>query len=131
MVGNRIDQLGAAAGGVIIALHALLQEMPRLRELPQWKYLRIPALDELTVIIQGFGAVGAHTAHMLRQRLPGAKVIGISDAAGYLYAEQGLPVDELFRLWQDQGAVTHPYFLTQLAGRVTSTKYGTQPNDLL
>ena len=88
MGGNRIDQLGAAAGGIIIALHALLQEMPRLRELPQWTYLRIPALDELTVIIQGFGAVGAHAAHMLRQRLPGAKVIGISDAAGYLYDEE-------------------------------------------
>ena len=29
MGGNRIDQLGAAAGGIIIALHALLQEMPR------------------------------------------------------------------------------------------------------
>jgi glutamate dehydrogenase/leucine dehydrogenase/CBS domain-containing protein len=131
MGGNRIDQLGAAAGGVIIALHALLQEMPRLRELPQWTYLRIPALDELTVIIQGFGAVGAHAAHMLRQRIPGAKVIGISDATGYLYDEEGLPVEELFRLWQAQGVVTHSYFLKQLSGRVTSTKYSTQPNDLL
>ena len=46
MGGNRIDQLGAAAGGIIIALHALLQEMPRLRELPQWTYLRLPALLE-------------------------------------------------------------------------------------
>ena len=35
MGGNRIDQLGAAAGGVIIALHALLQEMSRMRVLPQ------------------------------------------------------------------------------------------------
>ena len=131
MGGNRIDQLGAAAGGIIIALHALLQEMPRLRELPQWTYLRLPALDELTVIIQGFGAVGAHAAHILRQRLPGAKVIGISDAAGYLYDEEGLPVEELFRLWQAQGVVTHPYFLKQLSSRVASTKYSTQPNDLL
>src|SRR6266571_5436967 len=112
MGGNRIDQLGAAAGGVIIALHALLQEMPRLRELPQWTYLRMPALEELTVIIQGFGAVGAHAACMLRQHLPGAKVIGISDAMGYLYDEEGLPIEELFR-------------------RVASTKYSTQPNDLL
>jgi glutamate dehydrogenase/leucine dehydrogenase/CBS domain-containing protein len=131
MGGNRIDQLGAAAGGVIIALHALLQEMPRLRELLQWTYLRIPALDELTVIIQGFGAVGAHAAYMLRQHIPGAKVIGISDATGYLYDEEGLPVEELFRLWQKQGIVTHPYFLKQLSGHVTSTKYSTQPNDLL
>jgi glutamate dehydrogenase (NAD(P)+) len=131
MGGNRIDQLGAAAGGVIIALHALLQEMPRLRVLPQWTHLRLPALEALTVIIQGFGAVGGHAAHLLRQHLPGAKVIGISDAAGYLYDEAGLPVEALFRLWQEQGTVTYPYFLKQLAGRVASTKYSTQPNDLL
>src|SRR5438093_6526519 len=131
MGGNRIDQLGAAAGGIIIALRALLQEMPRLQVLPQCAHLRIPALEELTVIIQGFGAVGAHAAHMLRERLPGAKVIGISDAVGYLYDEEGLPIEELFRLWQEQGAVTYPYFLKQLSGRVASTKYATQPNDLL
>src|SRR6266446_6632699 len=131
MGGNRIDQLGAAAGGVIIALHALLKEMPRLQVLPQCAHLRIPALEELTVIIQGFGAVGAHAAHMLCQRLPGAKVIGISDAVGYLYDEEGLPVEELFRLWQEQGVVTHPYFLERLSGHVASTKYSTQPNDLL
>jgi glutamate dehydrogenase (NAD(P)+) len=131
MGGNRIDQLGAAAGGVIIALQALLEEMPRLRVLPQCTHLRLPALEELTVIIQGFGAVGAHAAHMLRQRLPGAKVIGISDAMGYLYDEEGLPVEELFRMWQAQGVVTHPYFLKQLSGHVASTKYSTQPNDLL
>jgi glutamate dehydrogenase (NAD(P)+) len=131
MGGNRIDQLGAAAGGVIIALHALLQEMPRLRVLPQWTHLRLPTLDALTVIIQGFGAVGGHAARLLRQHLPGAKVIGISDATGYLYDEEGLPVEALFRMWQDQGGVTYPYFLKQLAGRVASTKYSTQPNDLL
>ena len=92
MGGNRIDQLGAAAGGVIIALHALLEEMPRLRVLPQCTHLRVPALEELTVIIQGFGAVGAHAAHMVRQRLPGAKVIGISDASG-LSLRRGGPAD--------------------------------------
>jgi glutamate dehydrogenase (NAD(P)+) len=132
MGGNRIDQLGAAAGGLIIALHALLEEMPRLRVLPQFANLRLPALAELTVIIQGFGAVGAHAARMLRERLPGAQVIGISDAGGYLYDEGGLPVDALFHMWQEHGLVTRPYFLKQLAGRAdASTKYATQPNDLL
>jgi glutamate dehydrogenase (NAD(P)+) len=131
MGGNRIDQLGAAAGGIIIALRALLQEMPRLQVLPQCAHLRIPALEELTVIIQGFGAVGAHAAHMLCERLPGVKVIGISDAGGYLYDEEGLPVDELFHMWQAQGVVTYPYFLKHLSGHQASTKYSTQPNDLL
>jgi len=132
MGGNRIDQLGAAAGGTIIALQALLEEMPRLRVLPQFANLQIPAPEELTVLIQGFGAVGAHAARILRERLPGAKVVGISDAAGYLYDENGLPVDELFQRWQKSGVVTRPYFLEQLAAGAGGTlKYATQPNDLL
>src|SRR4030067_2852804 len=40
MGGNRIDQLGAAGGGVVIALEALLEEMPRLTVLPQFTNLK-------------------------------------------------------------------------------------------
>jgi glutamate dehydrogenase (NAD(P)+) len=134
MGGNRIDQLGAAGGGTIIALQALLEEMPRLRILPQFSNLHIPAPDELTVLIQGFGAVGAHAARILRERLPDAKVIGVSDAVGYLYAEAGLGVEELFRKWQSQGVVTRPYFTEQLSvnsDQRRRVKYSTEPNDLL
>ncbi|MCB9134120.1 MAG: CBS domain-containing protein [Anaerolineales bacterium] len=130
--GNRIDQLGAAAGGTVIALQSLLEEMPRLHPLPQFANLHIPAPDELTVLIQGFGAVGAHAARILNERLPGAKVIGISDALGYLYDENGLPIPELFAMWQEKGLVTRPYFLEKLAaGNPGTLKYSTQPNDLL
>lgn len=131
MGGNRIDQLGAAAGGLIIALHALLEEMPRLRALPQFAALRMPTPTEVTLIIQGFGAVGAHAARIVRERLPAAKVVGISDAVGYLYNEHGLPIEELFHLWQERGLVTRPYFLAQLVHNGAATKYSTQPNDLL
>jgi glutamate dehydrogenase (NAD(P)+) len=131
MGGNRIDQLGAAAGGVVIALCALLEEMPRLRVLPQFANLYVPAPAHVTVLIQGFGAVGAHAARMVRQHLPGARVIGISDAVGYLYDAEGLPVDELFSLWQAHGLVTRPFFLAQWEHNGTSMKYATQPNDLL
>ena len=85
MGGNRIDQLGAAAGGTIIALQALIEEMPRLLNLPQFANLRVPDISELTVLIQGFGAVGAHAARILCERMPGARVTGISDLMGYLY----------------------------------------------
>src|SRR5262249_41160857 len=125
------DQLGAAAGGGIISLRAPLQEMPRVRGLPQWTHLRLPALAEVTVIIQSFGAVGADAAPIVRPYFPGAEGIGVSAAIGHLYDEEGLPAEELFRLWQAQGVVTHPYFLKQLSGRAASTKYSTQPNDLL
>jgi glutamate dehydrogenase (NAD(P)+) len=130
MGGNRIDQLGAAAGGTVIALQALLEELPRLKVLPQFEALSIPG--EVTVLIQGFGAVGAHSARILRERLPAAKVIGISDADGYLHDPNGLPLDELFQRWQRDGIVTRRYFLDQMAaGRGGTLKYSTEPNDLL
>lgn len=131
MGGNRIDQLGAAGGGTVIALQALLEEMPRLRSLPQFANLNIPSEENLTVIIQGFGAVGAHAARVLRERLPKAKVIGVSDAVGYIYDENGLPVETLFKMWQEHGVVTRPYFLETMAQKNSSLKYATQPNDLL
>ena len=134
MGGNRIDQLGAAAGGTIIALQALLEEMPRLSCLPQFANLQIPEMNNLTVLIQGFGAVGAHAARILSQRLPGAKVIGISDIQGYLFDEDGLPVERLFNIWQERGQVTWPFYKEQIeisqhgASRI---KFSNTPNDML
>jgi glutamate dehydrogenase (NAD(P)+) len=135
MGGNRIDQLGGAAGGVLIALRALLEEMPRLTSLTQFSDFRPPAKGELEVLIQGFGAVGAHAAHDLARRLPQARVTGISDASGYLYCSTGLPIEELFALRGRQAVVALPFFAEHL--RVPSNqnwgeiKFSNQPNDLL
>jgi glutamate dehydrogenase (NAD(P)+) len=133
MGGNRIDELGAAAGGCIIALQALLEEMPRLRAIPQFAGLQIPPPEEITVLIQGFGAVGAHAARILRERLPAARVVGISDYLGYLYAEEGLPVEKLFGMWQQFGLVTRRYYeeLSATTPDPLPLKYATHPNDLL
>jgi glutamate dehydrogenase/leucine dehydrogenase/CBS domain-containing protein len=134
MGGNRIDQLGAAAGGLVIALQALLEEMPRLRVLPQFSGMQLPETHLLTVIIQGFGAVGAHTASELQERLPGAKIIGVSDIYGYLYNQHGLPVQQLFKLWEEHGSATRHYYQEHLLtpeGLVLPTKYATNPDDLL
>ncbi len=139
MGGNRIDQLGAAAGGVIIALEALLEEMPRLKVLPQFANLKVPSMQDLTVLIQGFGAVGAHAARILLERMPGARVVGLSDASGYLFDAPGLPVNKLFRMWQERGLVTRPYFLEQIQAAAEAVvsyepqqvKYSSEPNDLL
>ena len=89
MGGNRIDRLGAAGGGLIIALDALIQELPRLLQLPQFSHLKLPEQDQITILIQGFGAVGAQAAKQLCQRLPAARVVGISDISGYLYDGSG------------------------------------------
>jgi glutamate dehydrogenase/leucine dehydrogenase/CBS domain-containing protein len=134
MGGNRIDELGSAAGGVIIALDELLKEMPRLSSLPQFANLQVPSPEELTVLIQGFGAVGAHAARFLEQWLPGAKVTGISDENGYLYCQNGLPVDVLFRMWQEDGPVSRQYFVDLLAAKGRGRpeiKFSNAPDDLL
>jgi glutamate dehydrogenase (NAD(P)+) len=134
MGGNRIDQLGAAGGGLAIALEALLEEMPRLRILPQFSGAIIPDRPEITIMIQGFGAVGAHGARLLKQRIPEAKIVGISDVSGYLYDRNGLPVEMLFNQWLNKGTVTKRYFqdkLEDLQTAVISTKYSSFPEDLL
>jgi glutamate dehydrogenase (NAD(P)+) len=134
MGGNRIDELGAAAGGVVIALQALLEEMPRLRSLPQFAGLKIPHPNNLTVLIQGFGAVGAHAARILKERLPAARVTGISDLEGYLYSQEGLPVAALFSLWQQRGLATRAFFGEKIAGPdgpQLPAKFSTCPEDLL
>ncbi|MCO6453233.1 MAG: CBS domain-containing protein [Caldilineales bacterium] len=134
MGGNRIDQLGAAAGGVVIAIDALLAEMDRLRALPQFRDLRMPDRHELTVLIQGFGAVGAHVAQMLMAWNPAPLITGISDAQGYLFGGDGLPVGELNALRDAQGIVTFPYFRQYLLDRHAiqpAIKFANAPNDLL
>ncbi|MEW6566734.1 MAG: Glu/Leu/Phe/Val dehydrogenase dimerization domain-containing protein [Chloroflexota bacterium] len=134
MGGNRIDQLGAAGGGVIIALDQLLQELPRLRVLPQFAGLQVPDPGEVSVLIQGFGAVGAHAARILLEMLPGARVVGISDEQGYLFHQDGLPVHLLFRCWMESRLVTERYYREQVVPegrRAPRTKYSNSPDDLL
>ncbi|MEE9379307.1 MAG: Glu/Leu/Phe/Val dehydrogenase dimerization domain-containing protein [Candidatus Lokiarchaeia archaeon] len=133
MGGNRIDELGAAAGGVIIALQTLLEIMPRLRVLTQFANLEIPNIKDLKILIQGFGAVGAHAARILKERLSEAKIIGISDLEGYLYNESGLPIGELFKLWEENKLVTILYFKNQIIseGYKHPTKFSTNADYLL
>ncbi|GAK61210.1 glutamate dehydrogenase (NAD(P)(+)) [Candidatus Vecturithrix granuli] len=134
MGGNRIDELGGAAGGVVIALQRLLEIMPRLRVLPQFANLQIPDANNITVLIQGFGAVGAHAGRILGERLPDARVIGVSDLFGYLYDECGLPTEKLFALWQERKFVTTPYYqevIAKVGEKKCPTKFSTDANDLL
>jgi len=133
MGGNRIDELGAAGGGCIIALQALLEEMPRLAQHPSFSGLHVPAAEEVTVLIQGFGAVGAHAARLLQERVPGARLVGASDAQGYLFSAAGLPAPELFDLWKKRGLVTMAYGrpLLDVDSAAPGLKLSTDPNDLL
>lgn len=131
--GNRIDELGGAAGGVIIALETLLEILPRLRVLPQFANLEIPEQKDITVMFQGFGAVGAHASRIMLERLPDAKTTGVSDLNAYLYNKNGLPVERLFKMWQENGMVTNDFYkaFVQQAGHECATKYSTDANNLL
>jgi glutamate dehydrogenase/leucine dehydrogenase/CBS domain-containing protein len=133
MGGNRIDELGAAAGGVVIALERLLDIMPRLTVLSQFNQLKMPAPQDLSVLIQGFGAVGAHVGRILNERLPAAKVTGVSDREGYLFGPAGLPVEELFSLWKKNGPVTGRYFTEHIQpqGHRHPVKFSTAADNLL
>ncbi len=134
MGGNRIDELGAAAGGVVIAIDALLKQMPRLKALPQFKDMAVPDRAAMTLLIQGFGAVGAHVAEMLTRLDPAPKIVGVSDAHGYLFRAEGLPMRDLLDMRDEHGLVTFRYFLEKLVEKRSprpETKFANTPNDLL
>lgn len=131
MGGSHNAKLGSAGGGLIIALRALLEELPRLRTLPQFSKLGIPEADGLTVMIQGFGNVGAHTARILSEHIPEAKVVGISDTTGYLFNRDGLPIDVLFNLWETGDHVCRPYYAANINQNDPTVKYSNFPDDLL
>ncbi len=134
MGGARGDETGAAGGGLVIALQALLKELPRLRALPQFAKLQIPDPDQISVMLQGFGAVGAQAAKILVENIAGAKLVGVSDTSGYVYNAYGLPVAELYKSWQARKVVCLPFYQENIAPRgqrQAEAKFGTTPEDLL
>ncbi len=52
-------------------------------------------LKDGTVVIQGFGNVGAHLARLLHEH--GAKILAVSDVDGALYHKKGLDIPNLFQ----------------------------------
>ncbi len=134
MGGNRIDELGGAAQSVVVAIRTVLEEMERMKVLPQFADLELPAGRDLTVLIQGFGAVGTHVARLLTEVEEGERpcIAGVSDVSGYIYNENGLPVPDLLDLQAERGMVARPYFEAMLNnGRDTAAKYSTHSDDLL
>lgn len=62
------------------------------------------SLKDSRVIVQGFGNAGSYVAKFMFDA--GAKVVGISDAYGALYREEGLDIDELLERRDSFGTVT-------------------------
>jgi glutamate dehydrogenase/leucine dehydrogenase len=79
-----------------------------------------------TVSIQGFGAVGAHTARLLAEA--GARVVAVSNARGALVADSGgaLDVETMFQAWSS----SHGDEWIQ-AYSAAGVRYEADPNTLL
>jgi glutamate dehydrogenase (NAD(P)+) len=58
------------------------------------------AVDDATVVVQGFGNVGSHSARIMHE--VGAKVIAVSDKTGGLYNEKGLDIPALLTRYQSE-----------------------------
>jgi glutamate dehydrogenase (NAD(P)+)/glutamate dehydrogenase (NADP+) len=61
-------------------------------------------LQGATVAIEGYGNVGRHAARYLVEK--GAKLVAASDTGGTLYDPQGIDVDELAAVKEEEGSVT-------------------------
>jgi glutamate dehydrogenase/leucine dehydrogenase len=85
--GIPLDELGATGYGLAIAAEAAAAAGQI-------------GLRGARVAIQGFGAVGTHTARFLAER--GASIVAVSDSRGAISDSTGLPVDELVA-WKRAG----------------------------
>lgn len=81
--GIPLDEIGATGWGMYHATEAALRHL-KLR------------MKDVRVVIQGFGAVGKHTARFLGQG--GAILVGAADSRGTIYNPGGLDVQELLEL---------------------------------
>uniref|UniRef100_UPI003A944BAD Glu/Leu/Phe/Val family dehydrogenase n=1 Tax=Granulicella cerasi TaxID=741063 RepID=UPI003A944BAD len=88
------------------------------------KFLNMNA-SETTVIVQGFGNVGMHSARLLWER--GYKVIGIGEYDGALYNADGIDIGELVE-WKTRRGTIHGF---AGAGPFDKDELLTQPVDVL
>jgi len=128
MGGTQIDESGATAAGLLVALETLLAQAGRLSALPK---LRMQ--PPIRVIVQGFGAVGANTARLMHAQGPQAyRIVGVSDVRGFLFGGDGLDVPRLLELATTDKTVSHEYYSRVLALQgMDGIKFSSARDDLL
>ncbi len=85
--GIPLDEIGATGWGLSHATEVALQFCG---------YFCDFMLSKARIVIQGFGAVGKHTARFLAAKK--AVLVGAADSGGAVYNPDGLEVDELIKL---------------------------------
>jgi glutamate dehydrogenase (NAD(P)+) len=93
--GIPLDELGATGWGLSHATDVALQLCG---------YFCDFRLAKARIVVQGFGAVGKHTARFLAARQ--AILVGAADSRGAIYNPDGLDTDELFKLKEAGQSVT-------------------------
>lgn len=91
--GIPLDEIGATGWGLFHSIEIAADRMG----LP---------LEGADIIVQGFGAVGRHTARFLHQR--GVNFVGISDSRGAIHNPNGIDLDRLIAI-KDQGGSVVDY----------------------
>ncbi|QRG66489.1 Glu/Leu/Phe/Val family dehydrogenase [Brevibacillus choshinensis] len=81
-------------------------------------------VGQARVIIQGFGNVGSYLAHFLHAQ--GAKIVGIGDANGAIFDENGLDIPHMMERRDSFGTVSHLFEKT-----ITNRELLEQPCDIL
>ncbi|AZN41840.1 Glu/Leu/Phe/Val family dehydrogenase [Paenibacillus albus] len=111
VLGGSIGRESSTAQGVSIVLHEAAA------------VLGIP-IEGARIIIQGFGNAGSYLAKFLHDA--GARVVGISDAAGALYNPNGLDIEYLMERRDSFGCVTNLF-----PNRMTNEELLIQDCDIL
>ncbi|GLV14602.1 catabolic NAD-specific glutamate dehydrogenase RocG [Alicyclobacillus hesperidum] len=81
-------------------------------------------VQDLRILVQGFGNVGSNVARILHEM--GATIVGISDAGGGVYREGGLDIPDLIDQKDSFGMVT-----PRLANVMPTEEFLVQPCDVL
>ena len=89
-VGGSLGRVEATARGAMYTIQAMAQKQDK-------------RVDEYTVVIQGFGNVGAHLARLIHGQ--GAKVVAVSDSRGGVYNPKGIDVPAALAHKQEAGTL--------------------------
>lgn len=93
MGGIPLDEIGATGFGLAVAAETAAPAVGL-------------ALNGAAVVIQGFGAVGAHAARFLAAK--GARIVAVADSGGAIYDPAGFDVAQLIA-YKQQGNSVHAY----------------------
>ena len=90
-LGGSVGRLTATGDGVGLVVERVLEREGR-------------TCEGMSVAVQGFGNVGISSARALARR--GGRIVGVSDGRGAIFAAEGLDVERVVRVKEEEGRVS-------------------------